>query len=172
MYCTVLYCIVRWAWREEWVRLVSSSSNSWRRVRCWSPSYLSTKSCLGSHQPGIPTHLHRRIMETEGKEKVVASVWRAKLVQFLAALDVLSRTIWKKRLNSSLSFKSTEAKQQLARQEIEQIMPPKQTWRPLPFLLFSPFFYARLLHCSPSYLWLFLRPTWLGWGLSWGGEEA
>ena len=43
----------------------------------------------------------------------------AEFVQFLAALAVLHESIWKKRLNSSYSSKSTEAKQ-LARQEIEQ----------------------------------------------------
>ena len=36
---------------------------------------------------------HRRRMETEGKAKVVASVWGVKFVQFLAALAVLSRAI-------------------------------------------------------------------------------
>ena len=36
---------------------------------------------------------HRRRMETEGKAKVVASVWGAKFVQFLAALAVFSRSI-------------------------------------------------------------------------------
>ena len=44
-------------------------------------------------------------METEGKAKVVASVWGAKFVQFLAALAVLPRSVWKKRLNSTVSFK-------------------------------------------------------------------
>ena len=48
---------------------------------------------------------HRRRMETEGKAKVVALVWGAKFVQFLAALAVLSRSIWKKRLNSTVSSK-------------------------------------------------------------------
>ena len=43
-------------------------------------------------------------METEGKAKVVASVWGAKFVQFLAALAVLPRSIWKKRLNSAGLF--------------------------------------------------------------------
>ena len=37
--------------------------------------------------------VHRRRKETEGKAKVVASVWVAKFVQFLAALAVLSRSI-------------------------------------------------------------------------------
>ena len=45
------------------------------------------------------------------KAKVVASVWRAEFVQFLAALAVLPQSIRKKRFNSSVSFKSTEAKQ-------------------------------------------------------------
>ena len=34
---------------------------------------------------------HRRRMETEFKAKVVASVWGAKFVKFLAALAVVSR---------------------------------------------------------------------------------
>ena len=48
---------------------------------------------------------------------------------------------WKKLLNSTVSFKSTETKQ-LARQRIEQILAPKPTRRPLPCLLFPSFFYA------------------------------
>ena len=47
----------------------------------------------------------------------------------------------KQRLNSTVSFKSTETKQ-LARQGIEKILPPKPTRRPLPSLLFPSFFYA------------------------------
>ena len=43
----------------------------------------------------------RRRMEREAKAKVVASVWGAEFSQFLAALAVLPRLIWKKRLNSS-----------------------------------------------------------------------
>ena len=38
---------------------------------------------------------HRRRIETKGKAKVVASVWGAKFVQFLTALAVLPRSIWK-----------------------------------------------------------------------------
>ena len=64
-------------------------------------------------------HPHSRRMETEGTAKVVASVWGAKFVQFLATLPVLPRSnwkkrcrsIWKTRLNSTLSFKSTKTKQ-------------------------------------------------------------
>ena len=59
----------------------------------------------------------RRRMDTEAKAKVVASVWGAEFIQFLAALAVLPRSIWKKRLNSFQSSKSTEAKQ-LAQQGI------------------------------------------------------
>ena len=50
--------------------------------------------------PGKPIK-HRRRMETDAKAKVVASVWGANFIQFLAALPVLPRSIWKKRLNSS-----------------------------------------------------------------------
>ena len=57
-------------------------------------------------------------METEAKAKVVASVWGAEFIQFLAALAVLPRSIWKKRLNSFFAFKLTEAKQ-LGWQEFE-----------------------------------------------------
>ena len=32
---------------------------------------------------------HRRMVETEGRAKVVVSVWGAKFVQFLAALAVV-----------------------------------------------------------------------------------
>ena len=35
-------------------------------------------------------------METEAKAKVVTSIWGAKGIQFLAALAVLHRSIWKK----------------------------------------------------------------------------
>ena len=52
---------------------------------------------------GVPVHqyAHRRRMETEAKAKVVPSVWGADIVQFLAALAVLPRSVWKKRFNSS-----------------------------------------------------------------------
>ena len=74
-------------------------------------------------------------IETEGKAKVVVSVLGAEFVQFLVALAVLLRSIWKqwlssaslfrkKRLNSTISFKTIETKQ-LARQGIEQILPPQ-----------------------------------------------
>ena len=44
-------------------------------------------------------YVHRRRLETETKAKVIASVWGAKFIQFLAVLAVLPRLIWKKRLN-------------------------------------------------------------------------
>ena len=52
---------------------------------------------------------HRRRMELKDKAKVVASVWGAKFVQFLAALAVLPWSILKKRLNSSF-FQSDRGK--------------------------------------------------------------
>ena len=36
------------------------------------------------------------MMETEAKAKVIASVWDAAFIKFLAALAVLPRSIWKK----------------------------------------------------------------------------
>ena len=62
----------------------------------------------------------------EDKAKVVASVWGAECIQFLAALAVLPRSILKKRMNSTISSNSTEAKQRVLK-EIEQILPPNQT---------------------------------------------
>ena len=47
---------------------------------------------------------HRRRTETEAKAKVVASVWGATFIKFLAALADLHRMIFKKRLNSLYSF--------------------------------------------------------------------
>ena len=64
-------------------------------------------------------------MELEDKAKVVVSVWGAECVQFLAALAVLPRSIWKKRMNLTVSSRSTEAKQ-WTRQEIQQILPPNR----------------------------------------------
>ena len=64
-------------------------------------------------------------MEREAKSKVIASVWGADFVQFLAALAVLPRSIWKNRMNSTVSPKPTEAKL-LARQGIEQNLPPNR----------------------------------------------
>ena len=61
-------------------------------------------------------------METEAKAKIVASVWGAKFVQFLAALAVLPWSILKKRLNSSF-FQSDRGKT-----EIEQFLPTKQNF--------------------------------------------
>ena len=54
-------------------------------------------------------------------------------------------------LNSTVSSKKINAKQ-LARQGIKQVMPPKQTRRPLPCLLFPSFFYAASPHtlCEKS----------------------
>ena len=43
-------------------------------------------------------------MKTEAKAKVVASVWGADLVKFLAALAVLPRSIWKNKMNSTASL--------------------------------------------------------------------
>ena len=62
-------------------------------------------------------------MEREAKAKVVASV---SLFGGKILFNFLPRLIWKNRMNSTVSFIPTEAKQ-LARQEIEQNLLPKQT---------------------------------------------
>ena len=50
-------------------------------------------------------------METETKATVVASVWGAEFIKFLAAQAILPRSIWQNRMNSTFTSKSTEAKQ-------------------------------------------------------------
>ena len=66
------------------------------------------ESKCGQPPVNVPSYgmssIHRRRIETEGKAKVVASVWGAEFVQFLAALAVLPRSIEKKRLNSAGLF--------------------------------------------------------------------
>ena len=65
-------------------------------------------------------------------------------LQFLSILWttlVIALSIWKNRMNSTFSSKSTEAKQ-LARQEKEYILTPKQRRRPLPLLLSPSFVYG------------------------------
>ena len=79
-------------------------------------------------------------MDREAKVKVIASVWGADLVKFLASLAVLPRLVGKNMMNSTVSSQPREAKQ-LARQGIEQNLPPKQTRRPLPLLLSPSLFY-------------------------------
>ena len=50
-------------------------------------------------------------MEKETEAKVVASVLGGKFIDFLAALAILPRSIWKNRMNSTFSSKSIKAKQ-------------------------------------------------------------
>ena len=65
-------------------------------------------------------------MELEDKAKVVASVWGAEFVQFLAALarSLFVSVDLEETVESSFSFKSTEAKQ-LSRQGIKHILAPQ-----------------------------------------------
>ena len=78
----------------------------------------------------------RRWIEREAKAKVVASVWGADFVQFLAALAVLPWSTWKDRMSSTVSDKMR------LNGYIEQYLPPKQTQRSLPLLLYPSFFYV------------------------------
>ena len=43
--------------------------------------------------------LHRRMINTEEKAKVVAAAWGMELIQFLAALAILNQDDLKKRMN-------------------------------------------------------------------------
>ena len=56
------------------------------------------------------SHRRRIELEDKNKTKVVASVWGAKFVQFLATLTVLPGSIRKNRMNLTFSFKLTKAK--------------------------------------------------------------
>ena len=58
-------------------------------------------------KPSVDGHWHRRRIKTEEKAKVVASLWGAEFIQFLAALAILPRKILKNRMNSSFSFESS-----------------------------------------------------------------
>ena len=49
-------------------------------------------------------------MELEDKAKVVLSGWGAEIVQFLAMLTVLPRSVWKNRMNLTVSSKWTKGK--------------------------------------------------------------
>ena len=62
---------------------------------------------FGQSQKNSATFNHRRKVNTEEKAKEVAAVWGAEFFQFLAVLAVFLRTILKKRMNSSFSFKSS-----------------------------------------------------------------
>ena len=75
-------------------------------------------------------------MEAEAKAKVVASVWGAEFIQFLAAEAILPRSIWKNRMNSTFFPKLTEAIQ-LGLQGIEKNSAPPPNRRDDLCLCFS-----------------------------------
>ena len=92
------------------------SSKLFKKLHHWNPSagnvqekYCSTRTSrlalfyTGAFQTLLWFH-HRRRMEREAKANVVASVWGAEFIQFLATLAVLPQSILKKRLNSSYSI--------------------------------------------------------------------
>ena len=84
-------------------------------------------------------------MELEDKAKVVVSVWGTEFVQFLATLASLGLFERKGRIYPIFPNRLRQNSWQwLAWQGIEQILPPKQTRRPLPFLL-SPSFFCVIL---------------------------
>ena len=62
----------------------------------------------------------RRRINTAGKTKVIAAVWGAAFIQFLAALTIMPKTI----LNSSFSFKSS-----WSNSPVRQTVPVQKSWR-------------------------------------------
>ena len=82
------------------------------------PQYATRKQplqravALPSHTPHFPltailhrlVDTHTRMIKTEEKAKVVASVWWEEFIQFLAALAILPWTIWKNRTNHEFIF--------------------------------------------------------------------
>ena len=77
---------------------------------------------------------HRRMMEREAKAKVVACVWGgADLVQFLAALAIFPRLIWKNMMNSTFSSKSTKARKR--DKELNKFCPPNRRFASLSIFL-------------------------------------
>ena len=49
--------------------------------------------------------VHIRRINTEEKAKVIAAVWGAEFIRFLAELAILPRRILKNRMNASFSLK-------------------------------------------------------------------
>ena len=71
------------------------------RIPCTSGTPVHNSFCTAKAFKGIPWSEYERVsprrrMETEAKAKVVASVWGAKFLQFLAALAVLPRSFERK----------------------------------------------------------------------------
>ena len=87
----------------QWSLHVGAKKNKKNNLILTSTAYesKSEKNCIQNTGCEASYEYHRRRMETEAKAKVVTSVWGADFVQFLAALAVLPRSIWKKRLNSA-----------------------------------------------------------------------
>ena len=88
------------------------------------------------------------------KTKVVAAVWGEDFVKFLSALTILPRTIFKNRINSSSSFKSSwcnsshnsnrPVQNSKCGKEFNKLFPPNRSdERPLPLLLSLSFFYGK-----------------------------
>ena len=78
-------------------------------------------------------------MEREAKAKVVASVLGAKFVQFLATLAVLPRSIWKKRMNSTLCLCCSL-------QPFYYCMLKKSLWAP--YEQAKTFVFAKIFYCK------------------------
>ena len=116
---TLTYCTLPLSWKQKRVFFHSSQCRWWWWCWWWGRevhqppawNHPETQRFLLNNRnhhrkccalPAIRhSHSHRRRIETEGKSKVVTSVWGAAFVQFLATLAVLPRSIRKKLLNSA-----------------------------------------------------------------------
>ena len=68
----------------------------------WSADVLPYPKQIMQKKYFPPFMVHRSRMETEAKAKVVVSVYGATFIPFLAALAILSLSIWKNRMDPSV----------------------------------------------------------------------
>ena len=112
---------------------------------------LSTSMVWNSFFTSSIPENHRRRINTEENEKVVAASWGTKLLKFLATLAILHQNNINNRLIctthqdefrgcKSASSSTRPSAKQLAGQGLEYILSPKQQRRLLPFLLYLSFF--------------------------------
>ena len=120
----VMYCI------QSYNVLMKVQRGKWATVKLMARNQLWAGTLLGPVACSRPFHIEGwKQKQRQRSSRLFGAHY---FIQFLAALAVLPQSTWKKRLNLSFSFKSTEAKQ--------QERPPKQMRRPLPLLVSPSFF--------------------------------
>ena len=104
-----------------WPLFIKTQLHSWLGYQAF--SITRYPAChIYNYPAGYPVHpcgayeKDGEIIKGKGRRVCLGGIQN--FVQFLAALTVMPRSVWKKRLNSSYSSKTTQAKQ-LARQGIE-----------------------------------------------------